>query len=67
MRRVPDGPCGIADVTIKNILGGTDNSIISENTRRIRRIPPEEVRQLARRYLRREELVTVVAGAEKPW
>lgn len=67
MMRVLDGPFGIADVTIENILCGTDNSIISENIRRIRRITPEEVRQLARRYLRREELVTVVAGAEKPW
>ena len=67
MMRVLDGPFGIADVTIENILCGTDNTTIGENIRRIRRITPEEVRQLARRYLCREELVTVVAGAERPW
>lgn len=67
MMRVLDGPFGIADVTIENILCGTDNTTIGENIRRIRRITPEEVRQLARRHLRREELVTVVAGAERPW
>ncbi|WP_300099102.1 pitrilysin family protein [uncultured Alistipes sp.] len=67
MMRVLDGPFSIADVTIENILCGTDNTTIGENIRRIRRITPEEVRQLARRYLCREELVTVVAGAERPW
>ncbi len=67
MMRVLDDPFGIADVTIENILCGTDNTTIGENIRRIRRITPEEVRQLARRYLCREELVTVVAGAERPW
>ena len=67
MMRVLDGPFGIADVTIENILCGTDNTTIGENIRRIRRITPEKVRQLARRYLCREELVTVVAGAERPW
>ena len=67
MMRVLDGPFSIADDTIENILCGTDNTTIGENIRRIRRITPEEVRQLARRYLCREELVTVVAGAERPW
>lgn len=67
MMRVLDGPFGIADVTIENILCGTDNTIIGENIRRIRHITPDEVQRLARHYLRREALVTVVAGAERPW
>ena len=67
MMRVLDGPFGIADVTIENILCGTDNSVIGENLRQIRRMTPDEVQRLARRYLSRRELVTVAAGAACPW
>ena len=35
---------------------------ITEQVERIRSITPDEVRELAARYLRREELVTVVVG-----
>lgn len=63
MMRILDGPFGIADVSIENILCGRDNRVIGENIRRIRAITAREVQELARRYLPREELVTVVAGA----
>lgn len=66
MMRILDGPFGIADVTIENILCGADNGIIDENLRRIRQMTPADVHRLAAKYLRREELVTVVAGATKP-
>ena len=66
MMRILDGPFGIADVTIENILCGCDNTVIGSNIRRIRKMTPAGVQQLARKYLRREDLVTVVAGAEKP-
>ncbi|OUN75490.1 peptidase M16 [Alistipes sp. An54] len=62
MMRILDGPFGIADVTIENILCGTDNYIIGENIRRIRSMTPDDVLKLARKYLAREDLVTVVAG-----
>ena len=62
MMRILDGPFGIADVTIENILCSTDNGIIDENLRRIRAMTPADVQRLARKYLAREELVTVVAG-----
>lgn len=62
MMRILDGPFGIADVTIENILCGTDNHIIGENIRRIRSMTPDDVLNLARKYLAREDLVTVVAG-----
>ena len=62
--RILDGPFGIADVTIENILCGCDNTVIGSNIRRIREMTPAGVQQLARKYLRREDLVTVVAGAE---
>lgn len=60
--RILDGPFGIADATIENILCGTDNSVIAENLRRIRALTPEDIQHLAMRYLRLEDLVTVVAG-----
>ena len=63
MMRILDGPFGIADVTIENILCGTDNTVIGENIRRIRSMTPDDVLQLSRKYLAREDLVTVVAGS----
>lgn len=66
MMRILDGPFGIADVTIENILCGSDNRIIGENIRRIRQMTPADLQALARRYLAREALVTVVAGAVNP-
>ena len=66
MMRVLDGPFGIADVTIENILCGFDNSVIGENIHRIRDMTPADVQRLARKYLAREELVTVAVGAEDP-
>lgn len=61
--RILDGPFGIADVTIENILCGVDNGVIGRNIDRIRAMTPEDVQLLARRYLAPEELITVVAGA----
>jgi len=63
MMRILDGPFGIADVTIENILCGCDNSVIDENIRRIRATTPGDVLRLARTYLAREDLVTAIAGA----
>lgn len=62
MMRILDGPFGVADVTIENILCGTTNAVIAQNVERIRSITPQEVRRLAEKYLRREDLITVVVG-----
>ncbi|MBR3702412.1 MAG: insulinase family protein [Alistipes sp.] len=62
MMRILDGPFGIADVTTENILCGFDNSHIQQNLERIRQTTPEELLTLAQRYLRTEDIVTVVAG-----
>ena len=67
MMRILDGPFGIADVTIENILCGFDNRIIGENIRRIRSMTPADVQALARKYLAREALVTVAAGIKSPF
>ncbi|MEG1612311.1 MAG: insulinase family protein, partial [Alistipes sp.] len=61
--RILDGPFGIADVTIENILCDKDNAVIAENIRRIRAVTPADVQRLAVQYLRRDDLVTVIAGA----
>ena len=63
MMRILDGPFGIADVTIENILCGEENTVAGENLRRIEALTPNDIRQLAHRYLAREDLVTVIAGA----
>ncbi|MFR9534831.1 MAG: pitrilysin family protein [Rikenellaceae bacterium] len=62
MMRILDGPFGIADVTIENILCECDNSIIAKNLERIELITPAEVLRLAKKYLKREDLITVIAG-----
>lgn len=62
MMRILDGPFGVADVTIENILCGRTNRFITESVERIRSITPDEVQRLAQRYLAREELVTVIVG-----
>ncbi len=62
MMRILDGPFGIADVTIENILSGRDNRAVEEQLREIRQITPERIRELARRYLRADMLSKVVVG-----
>ncbi|MFI3285015.1 MAG: pitrilysin family protein [Rikenellaceae bacterium] len=64
MMRILDGPFGIADVTIENILCNRDNSSIEQNLKLIEAITPDEILRLAHKYLQRESLVTVVAGAK---
>lgn len=66
MMRILDGPFGIADVTIENILCGRDHTVINENIGRIQAMTPADIQHLAQKYLAREDLVTVVAGAERP-
>ncbi|MFR9503075.1 MAG: pitrilysin family protein [Rikenellaceae bacterium] len=64
MMRILDGPFGIADVTIENIMCQTDNSIIAQNLKRIETITAQEIQQLAATYLDRKDLITVLAGAK---
>lgn len=60
--RILDGPFGIADVTIENIMCGMDNSATEASVRTITAITPEEVQQLAQKYLCREDLIEVIVG-----
>ncbi len=60
--RVLDGPFGVADVTIENVLCGDDNSIISENVRRIEGFTPAYLQALAQKHLNPRDMVRVVAG-----
>ena len=62
MMRILDGPFGLADVAIENILCGNPNSVLLRNMQEIRTITPERVCALAERWLRSEELITVVVG-----
>ena len=64
MMRILDGPFGIADVTIENILCSRNNDVIDENLARIQTMTPADIRRLAQRYLAPDDLVTVVVGAE---
>lgn len=60
--RILDGPFGIADVTIENIMCGMDNGATERSVETIAAITAAEVRDLARRYLERDMLVEVVVG-----
>lgn len=60
--RILDGPFGIADVTIENIMCGMDNEATERNVEQIFAITPEQVRALAAKYLTRDALVEVVVG-----
>ncbi len=62
MMRILDGPFGVADVTIENILCGMDNSATAEAVDTILSTTPEDIRRLARQYLAREDLVETVVG-----
>ena len=57
--RILDGPFGIADVTIENIMCGYDNSATERSVAEIFAITPERVRELACRYLERDDLIEV--------
>ena len=61
--RILDGPFGIADVTIETIMCGLDNSMIENNVERIMNYTPEELLDVAQRYLNTEDMVYVVAGS----
>ena len=62
MMRILDGPFGLADVAIENILCGVPNASLERTIAEIRSTTPERVAELARRYLDSSDLVTVVAG-----
>ncbi len=68
--RILDGPFGIVDVVIENIqiegsagISGA-HSYINDFIRRIEETTPERIRQLARKYLNRDEFTTVIVGKE---
>lgn len=65
MMRILDGPFGIADVTIENILCGRDNTVIDENIRRIQAMTTADVQRMAQKYLDHADLVTVIAGERR--
>lgn len=60
--RILDGPFGIADVTIENIMCGMDNSITERNVEQIAAITPDDILHLAQKYLAREDLIEVAVG-----
>lgn len=60
--RILDGPFGIADVTIENIMCGMDNEATRRNVESIFAITAAEVQHLAQRYLAREDLIEVTVG-----
>lgn len=62
MMRILDGPFGIADVAIENILSGMGDDAVNRQLQEILAVTPERIQELACRYLDPERLVTVVVG-----
>ncbi len=62
MLRILDGPFGIADITIENVLNDRDNSYLNSQLNEIMAITPERILEVANRYLDRESLITVIVG-----
>ena len=62
MMRILDGPFGIADVKIEQILSSEDDQATNRQLQEIKSTTPERVLELAKRYLDPEEMVTVVVG-----
>lgn len=60
--RVLDGPFGIADVTIENIQNNATNDYLDRFLATVREITPQQVREMAVRYLDPADFTTVVVG-----
>lgn len=62
MLRVLDGPFGIADVTIENILTGRSNTFLHSQVSEIMSMTPEKVMLMAQKYFIRENFTTLIVG-----
>lgn len=60
MLRILDGPFGIADVTIENIQNGVTNRATEQMIEKIDEIMPAMVSNMARKYLKREDLSVII-------
>ncbi len=60
LMRLIDGPFGIADVAIENIQSGFSHNYLNEFLQRVSTISPEELREVARKYISPEDMLCVV-------
>ncbi len=65
MMRILDGPFGIADVAIENILSGEESDATERTLQEIRAMTPDRILELAQRHLDPQELSTIVVGGLK--
>lgn len=65
--RILDGPFGIADITIENILSGRGNEYLHSQIRQIREVTSEDLLETAKKYMLEDDFVTVIVtdDAEK--
>lgn len=61
--RVLDGPFGIADVTIENILSAQNNEQVHRHVAEIRSMTSERIMEMAQKYFKREDFVTVIVSS----
>lgn len=62
--RILDGPFGIADITIENVLSERRNEHLHTQIAQIREITPEKIMDTAKKYLNDDDFVTVVVSSE---
>lgn len=60
--RILDGPFGIADITIENILSGRGNDYLHSQIKQITEISAEDVLQTAKKYLAEDDFITVIVA-----
>lgn len=60
--RILDGPFGITDITIENVLTDRDNSYLHQQVREIMNSTPEQLHLLAQKYFIRDNFITLIVG-----
>lgn len=66
LMRIMDGSFGVVDIALESIQNGESDDYVSHFCSQVAAVTPEKIQQLARYYLRPEDMSVVVVGPENP-